>query len=99
MQARVPLFDLSTILWHERRLLTQLERGAAARVALQVAELDRAVVVHELAAELDLDQDVTLLDLAAALPAPWPVVLEEHRGALHAATSSPLPRSLADFLR
>jgi hypothetical protein len=99
MHGRVALFDLSTILWQERRLLSMLEHGASARFALQVAEIDRAVVVQDLVQTLELDDDVTLRDIAAAVPDPWPVVLDEHHDALRSTEPSSLPRSLAEFLR
>jgi hypothetical protein len=95
----VPLSDLSTILWQERRLVGLLRDGASARFALHSAELERAVVVHELAQELHLGQDVTLRDLVGELPAPWPHVFKDHLTALASAGDDALPRSLADFLR
>jgi hypothetical protein len=95
----VPVRKLSTILWHERRLVALVERGLASRTALHVIELDRAVVVDGLAKTFALGDDVTLRDLADRLPDPWPEVFDNHHSALAAADRDALPRSLADFLR
>lgn len=95
----MPLFDLSTILWRERRLLALMDKGASARFALQVAEVDRAIVVDGLTRELDLERDATLRELAAKSPEPWPVVFDEHLDALTSVGESALPLSLAEFLR
>jgi hypothetical protein len=95
----VPLFDLSTILWQERRLLQLMGKGASARFALHLAELDRAIVVDGLARDLDLDAGISLRELAATTPEPWPVVFDEHHDALTAVRGSALPLSLTEFLR
>lgn len=95
----MPLYDLSTILWQERHLLQLMGKGASARFALHLAELDRAIVVDGLARDLDLDADVSLRELAATAPDPWPVVFDDHHDALASADASALPLSLAEFLR
>lgn len=76
-----------------------MDKGASAGFALQVAELDRAIVVYGLTRELALERDVTLRELAASTPEPWPVVFDEHHDALTSAGESALPLSLAEFLR
>jgi hypothetical protein len=95
----MPLRTLSHILWQERQLIGQVERGASDRFLLHAVELDRAVVLHSVAATLDLDHDVPLRVLAERVPAPWDDVFESHHAALTAARDDVLPRSLVDFLR
>jgi hypothetical protein len=94
----VPLRNLSSILWHERWLVDRAGDEMTARLALQAAELDRAILVKSLADVLDLDDQVTLRELAARLPSPWGQVFDSHHAALSAGGTE-LPRSLADFLR
>ena len=95
----MPLRSLSSILWHERWLVDRAEDETTARLALQAAELDRAILVKSLVDVLDLDDHVTLRELAARLPSPWDEVFDSHHAALAARNADVLPRSLADFLR
>ena len=93
------LSQLSSILWHERRLARLAVDNASARFALQTVELQRAVVVGELASAFDLGTDVTLHQLASRVPSPWRTVLEQHRAALLTTDVAAAPRSLYEFLR
>jgi hypothetical protein len=99
MGPAVSLSYLSSILWHERRLARLAGENATARFALQAVELERAVVVGELAEALQLGADVTLHQLAEEVPAPWSTVLERHRVALLQTADGGAPRSLSEFLR
>ena len=94
----VPLRQLSTILWQERRLAHECDSPQTARFALQAVELDRAMTVSSITDALDLRDGATLRELAGELPAPWPEVFESHHEALAAVDRDAMPRSLADFL-
>jgi hypothetical protein len=45
-------------------------------------ELERALVVDEVAAELGLEQPLALSDLVENVPTPWDRIFEDHRAAL-----------------
>ena len=49
---------------------------------LQRAELDRAVVAHEVAQQLGLGDAPTLDQLATVVPSPWGLIFAAHRDAL-----------------
>jgi flagellar FlgN protein len=86
------LLELLEFKLEEERLLTEAGRVrwlaratrevAAVRAELRQAELARAVVVQDAAAELGLEPSVTLQTLAGAAPEPWDGVLARHRHAL-----------------
>src|ERR1700730_1165596 len=94
------LNDVSKLLWRERELLELLlfkldEEHmivAAAREVEMVLgevrrlELERAVVLDEVWAELALRQVPTLEGLARSTSGPWPQIFDGHRAALVALT-------------
>lgn len=55
---------------------------ALVRGELRRAELDRAVAVAAVAAELGLPETPTLQELASVAPTPWAGILDRHRDAL-----------------
>ncbi|WP_036563864.1 hypothetical protein [Nocardioides halotolerans] len=96
-----PMERLSTVLWHQRELLTSLEHAHtdadAVRHELRRTEVLRAVAADEAAGALGLGPCPTLAELAARSGSPWSEVLADHHAALTAAGAG--QPSLVDFLR